>query len=146
MYDVSPCYRGRRFRELAQIGAVSAVLLERAREQARLRKRHPPGILRSPGPQTDWNSDWRCTGLQITAWQDFSHPQGVCNSSKTEQKGGGWQGGATVRLLAKLHPNVHQNIIFEVMSEVQKDLEDISAEIGIFVKNKVLYKFSCNLR
>jgi hypothetical protein len=46
----------------------------------------------------------------------------------------------------KLHQNVHQNIIFEVMSEVQKGLEDISAEIGIFVKNKVLDKFSCNLR
>jgi hypothetical protein len=47
---------------------------------------------------------------------------------------GGWQGGAAVRLLAKLHQNVHQNIIFEVMSEVQKDLEDISAEIGTFDK------------
>jgi hypothetical protein len=37
---------------------------------------------------------------------------------------------------------MHQNIIFEVMAEVQKDSEDAFAEIGIFLKIKyVLYKF-----
>jgi hypothetical protein len=35
---------------------------------------------------------------------------------------------------------------FEVMSEVQKDSEDVSAGIGIFKKIKLLYKFSHNLR
>jgi hypothetical protein len=32
------------------------------------------------------------------------------------------------------------------MSEVQKDSEDVSAGIGIFLKIKLLNKFSCNLR
>jgi hypothetical protein len=36
---------------------------------------------------------------------------------------------------------------FEVMSEVLKDSEDVSAGIGIFFyKIKLLNKFSCNLR
>jgi hypothetical protein len=30
--------------------------------------------------------------------------------------------------------NEHQNVIFDVMSEVQKDLEDVSARIGQFEK------------
>jgi hypothetical protein len=35
---------------------------------------------------------------------------------------------------------------FEVMSEVQKDSEDVFAGIGIFLKIKLLNKFSRNLR
>jgi hypothetical protein len=35
---------------------------------------------------------------------------------------------------------------FEVMSEVQKDPEDVFAGIGKQKKYKVLNKFSCNLR
>jgi hypothetical protein len=35
---------------------------------------------------------------------------------------------------------------FEVMSDVQKYSEDISAGIYIFKNDKVLYKFFCNLR
>jgi hypothetical protein len=61
----------------------------------------------------------------------------VCNSSKTEQKRGGRQRGAVARPLTKIHQNVCQNIFFEVMSEVQKDLKDFPAGIGIF-KNKVV--------
>ncbi len=43
----------------------------------------------------------------------------------------GQQGGAAAGLLTKICQNVNQNIIFEVMSEVQKDPEDVSAAIGI---------------
>jgi hypothetical protein len=57
----------------------------------------------------------------------------VFNSSKTEWKGGGRQGGAAARCLTKIHENVCQNVIFDVMSEVQKDLEDVSAGISIFL-------------
>ncbi len=35
---------------------------------------------------------------------------------------------------------------FEVMSEVQNDSEDVFAGIGIFLKIKLLNKFSRNLR
>jgi hypothetical protein len=66
----------------------------------------------------------------------------VSKSSKTEWKEGGQQSGTAARLLTK----ISQNVIFEVISEVQKDLEDISAKLEILPKNKVLNKFSCNLR
>jgi hypothetical protein len=39
---------------------------------------------------------------------------------------------------------VRQNIIFEVVSKDQKDLEDASA--GKRIKNKVINKFSCTFR
>ncbi len=44
MYDVSPRYRGRRFWEHALIGAAPTIHLERAREKARMRTRHPPAL------------------------------------------------------------------------------------------------------
>jgi hypothetical protein len=59
----------------------------------------------------------------------------VCNSSNTNWKGGGCQGGARASLMTKIHQNEHQNIIFDVMSEVQKDLEDISARKDFFKKS-----------
>jgi hypothetical protein len=57
----------------------------------------------------------------------------VCNSGETKQKGGGQKVGAAAGLLTKKCQNVCQNILFEVTSEVQKDLEDVSAGIGIFL-------------
>jgi hypothetical protein len=53
--------------------------------------------------------------------------------SKTKQQKGGQQGGAAVRLLMKICQNGCENIIFYVISEVQKDLKDVSAGIGIFL-------------
>jgi hypothetical protein len=47
-------------------------------------------------------------------------------------------------LLTKIIQKAHQNVIFEVISEVQKDSEDVSA--GIYIFFKVLIKFSCYLR
>jgi hypothetical protein len=48
----------------------------------------------------NWNSDWRCTGLRITTRWDFFQPRVVCNSCKTERKGGGgvarWCRGQTI--------------------------------------------------
>ncbi len=38
-----------------------------------------------------------------------------------------------------------QNVIFDVMSEVQKNSEDVSAEIGIVIKNPVHLNFVGNL-
>jgi hypothetical protein len=54
----------------------------------------------------------------------------VCNSNKTEQKGGsaGWRSGRTSDKNVK---NVKTSF-FETMSEAQKDLEDVSAGIGFF--------------
>jgi hypothetical protein len=45
--------------------------------------------------------------------------------------GGGRQGGTAARLLMKNHQKGCQNIIFEVMSEVQKYSDGISARTGI---------------
>ncbi len=48
-----------------------------------------------------------------------------------------------------LQKNIKKSVktsFFEVMSEVQKDSEDVSAGIDILKKIKLLYKFSCNLR
>ncbi len=36
--------------------------------------------------------------------------------------------------LMRIHQNVYQTSFFEVMSEVQKDLESVSAGIGIEIK------------
>ncbi len=102
--------------------------------------------LHGPGMENDWNPDWRHARLWITGRQDFYRPWSVCNSNKTEQKGGvGRGGGAAARLRTKICQNVCQSIIFEFMSEVQKDPGDISAGIGILL-NKVLNRFPYNLR
>jgi hypothetical protein len=66
--------------------------------------------------------------------RNFSCAQVVCISSKTSAKQGGLQGLAENRLLTKKQQNGRQNVIFEVMSEVQKDLEDVSARIGKLLK------------
>jgi hypothetical protein len=42
----------------------------------------------------------------------------------------------------KKHQNGHENIVFDVMSEVQKDLEDVSAETGQFKKIQYIRIFS----
>jgi hypothetical protein len=70
----------------------------------------------------------------------------VCNSSKTERKEGGQQGGGPAGLLIKICQKICQNVIFEVMSEVQKDQEEVFAEIDINRRNKLLNTFSCYLR
>jgi hypothetical protein len=57
------CNRPLPFWEFAQNGEMPAVYLERAREQARLRTRHPL-TLYGPGPEADWNPDWRRAGLR----------------------------------------------------------------------------------
>jgi hypothetical protein len=53
------------------------------------------------------------------ARRDFSHAWVVCNDRKTGQKHEGRQGHAATELLTK-----------KIMSEVQKDSEDISAGKG----------------
>jgi hypothetical protein len=70
----------------------------------------------------------------------------VCINSKTGRKGGGSAEDAAAGLLTKKRQNGRLNVIFEVMSEVQKGPEDVSAGIGQKTKYKVLNKFSCNLR
>ncbi len=90
VYDVSLRHRDCLFWELAQIGPAPTVHLERARELARLITRHLCTIY-GPGPETNQNPDSCHAGLQTTAWQDFSHPWVVCNSSSTKRMGGGGQ-------------------------------------------------------
>jgi hypothetical protein len=51
--------------------------------------------------ETDWNPDWSHTRLWTRAQCDLSRPWVVCNSSKTEQKGLGWHGGAAAGHLMK---------------------------------------------
>jgi hypothetical protein len=66
------------------------------------------------------------------AWWDFSGAWVVCNSSKIEGKGG------LAGSRCKKHQNGCQNLIFDVMSKVQKDLEEVAAGIGTF--KKILYR------
>jgi hypothetical protein len=62
--------------------------------------------------------------------RDFSHAWVVCNDSKTGRKREGRQGCAATELLMKKRQNGHQNVIFDIVSEVQKDLQDVSVGIG----------------
>jgi hypothetical protein len=48
------------------------------------------------------------------------------------------------KFLVKISQSGHQNIIFDALSEIQKDLEDISEGIGTFLKIrhiKILLEF-----
>jgi hypothetical protein len=54
----------------------------------------------------------------------------VCNSSKAERKGGGRQGGIVAG--QKYVKMDIKTSFFDVMSEIQKYLEDVFARIGIF--------------
>jgi hypothetical protein len=66
---------------------------------------------------------------------DFSPSRVVCIHSKTKWKGGGPQYGSTARLLTKKRQMDVKTSFFDVMSEVQKDLQEVSAGRGQFKKN-----------
>ncbi len=55
--------------------------------------------------------------------------------------GGGRQGGSTAGFLTKIVKKSVKTSFFEVMSEVQKDSEDVFAGIGIFFKISYLISF-----
>ncbi len=123
------------------------VHLERVKSKPDWESATPRDDLR-PRTETDWNVDWCHTKLRIMAHQYFSCSRVVCYSSKTEWKGGGGsQGHATTRFFYKTCQNGHQNIsFFDILSDVPKDLEDISAGIGIFLKIsyiKILLRIWC---
>jgi hypothetical protein len=111
VYDVSPRYRVCWFRELAQIGAVPTVHLERAREAARLspatpRTCHSPG-LNPIGKMTGDAPDYRSPpGWTLPALRWY------LIALKPSRKGGGQHGGAASRLLMKICQKVRQNVIF----------------------------------
>jgi hypothetical protein len=112
VYDESPRYRVCRFWELVQISAASTVYLERVRDQAWLQNHHPPP---SPQPGTRnrsvfWLVPRRTANHSLAGL--LPCPQMVFNSSKTKQKGGGWQGGTGARLPTKICQKVCQNGIF----------------------------------
>ncbi len=60
----------------------------------------------------------------------------VCNSSKTKQKGG-FAGSCCDQIFGKNKSKWTSKHHFDALSEVQKDLEDISEGIGTFLK--ILY-------
>jgi hypothetical protein len=72
------CMMCQRTIEAAQIGVVSTAQLERERERAQLRTRHPPGLSKDWDQKTDWNPNWCHTRLWTTAWRDFSLSWVVC--------------------------------------------------------------------
>jgi hypothetical protein len=91
--------------------------------------------------------DWHRTGLRTTAQRNISCQQVICNSRKPSGRwGGALAGEAVAGLLTKVHQNGHQNIIFEVMSGVQKRSGRRFCRNRYKKKYKVLYMFSCNLR
>jgi hypothetical protein len=71
--------------------------------------------------------------------QSFSRPWVICIHSKTKRKGWGLAMCLRSRTPDEKMSKWIQNIIFRRHVRVQKDLEDISAGIGIFLCDK--YKF-----
>ncbi len=132
VYDVSLRYRVCRFWELALIGAEPPVHLDWAEEAAWLQIRHPLPTLHSPGLETDQLNDWCHAGLWTRALPDFSHPRVVCNSSKIEWKGRVSRVVPWPDFWWKYVKKYAKTSFLEVMSDVQKDSEDVSAGIGIF--------------
>jgi chloramphenicol 3-O-phosphotransferase len=49
------------------------------------------------------------------------HLLGVCNTVKPSRRREGWQGGAAGRFLTKICQKGHQNVIFDITSDIQKD-------------------------
>ncbi len=127
-------YRVCQFWEPAQIGVVPAVHLERARELAQLRIRHP---LHCTRPRTRNCFKFWLAPRWTTARPDFSRSRVVYNSSKTEQK----EGAST----AMPRPDVWEKYIKTsflcVASEDPKDSEDVLRE-KVFFKIKYLISFS----
>jgi hypothetical protein len=91
-----------------------------------------PRTLRSPRPETDWNVHWCRTSLRTTARRDFSRHQVVGIHSKTKRKGRDRQYFFAAQLLTKKVKMDVKTSFFDVMSEVQKDSQDVSAGIGQF--------------
>jgi hypothetical protein len=60
------------------------------------------------------------------------------------RRGRGKQVRATTGFLMKILQNGYQNVIFDVTSEVHKDLEDVSAGTGNFLKNLIHKNFARN--
>jgi hypothetical protein len=77
--------------------------------------------------------DWKLIGILIGCGPQPSGTSPALVWSviavKLSRRRGGWQSGAAAGPLMKICQNVCQIL----MSEVQKDLEDVSAGIGIFV-------------
>jgi hypothetical protein len=59
----------------------------------------------------------------------------VGNKSKTGRKRGGQNGSAAIELLTKDFKMDVKTSFFDILSEVQKDSQDVSAGIGKFLKN-----------
>jgi hypothetical protein len=122
------CHRALQFRESAQNGGAPAVLLERARATT------PPTLYAA------W--DQKVIGILIGATL-ISGPQpggtspaiGWSIIAVKPSGRGGRQDATTARHQAKIHQNGCQNVIFYGMSEVEKDLEELSAGIVFFFKS-----------
>ncbi len=112
VYDVSPRYRGRWFWELAQIGAVPTVHLERVRHQTQLRTCYP-STLRCLGPE---KKNAILTGIAPHCGPQPSGTSPALGWSilavKPSRRGGGQQGSVAAGLPTKICQNAPKNIIF----------------------------------
>jgi hypothetical protein len=131
VYDVSPRYRVCPFWELALIGAVPMVHLERARDQARLWTCHPS---HSPQPGTrNWSVFWPARRQTADHSPARLLPPWVVCSIKTKQKGGGGvsrlgRGQTSDRNMSKST----SKCLFWGHDRSSKTLEDVSVGICIF--------------
>ncbi len=121
-----------RFQESTQNSTEKLLNLDRARPDW-----EPafPRTLRGPGREIDRNVAWRHTALQTTALRDFSRAWVVCNTVKPVKSR---EVGMVAPWQNFLRKNVKMDVktsFFDVMSEVQKDLQDISPGIGQFKTN-----------
>jgi hypothetical protein len=138
------CNRALQFREFGQNGTAILLYLDRAGPDW---EPAYPCTLRSPGREIYRNVAWRSTALWTMARRDFSSARLVCNNSKTGRKRGGRNGSTGTELLMK--KNVKMDVktsFFDVMSEVQKGLQEVSLGIGLFLKIRYTRILSGNWR
>ncbi len=138
------CNRALWFWESAQNSAAIILYLEWARNWPNWEPASP-NTLHSPGPEIDWNVDWCRTALRTTARGTSSPLRWSVMTVKPV-------GSGKVNRVAPRHhlwwKNVKMDIktsFVDVMSEVQKNSQDISAGIGQFFKNQTHKNFVRNL-
>ncbi len=125
------CHRAPRFRKFCP---------EQYSTSYTLRKRERVGICHPPHSTwlgtRNWLECWLAPHRTVATGQwDFSRLGWSVFAVKLSGRGGGQQQCvAAAGLLMKKHQNGHQMLFCDIMSEVQKDVEEVSAGIGKFKK------------
>jgi hypothetical protein len=135
------CNRALQFWESAQNGAAILFYIERARPDC---EPASPSTLCGLGQVIDRNVAWCRTALRTTPRQDVSRARVVCNDRPV----GSGKAGRVAPPQIFWQKNIKMDVktsFFDIMSEVPKDLQDVSSGIGQFLKNPTYKNFVWNL-